>query len=77
MNWIEQEIRKVQDLDSDEKIYCPFCEEQKAKVIGDKWKCSCGKHGKAEELLRLVQEEYLAKHKASFWNSKNNKGVGY
>lgn len=57
-------------------VICPYCSKRQARVKGDKWHCSeCGKKGSALELLRLVEEEYIAKHQMYFWDSKTNKGV--
>ena len=76
---IANEIVKLQGIAKKVEfvVKCPYCQRKKARlnVKAGEWKCVCGKKGTEEELLRLVQEDYLDEHKKSYWNLKNNTGV--
>ncbi|WP_018250339.1 hypothetical protein [Orenia marismortui] len=59
-------------------VICPYCDEKQARISINtgKWSCSCGKHGKVDELYRVVESDYLLKdHKEAYWDTRNNKGV--
>lgn len=84
-NRVVYEICKLQNIiklyekyQEKTRVICPYCNQRKITVKGDKWHCSsCKKKGGALELLRLVEEDYCDEHKMSYWDSKNNKGVEF
>ena len=60
------------------KAFCPNCEKRTLTMMPEKDKAKCSKCKQTwtmMEILRLCNEEELAKHRRSSWESKNNKGV--
>lgn len=75
---IARQICQLQEITVKVQVICPFCEKHRAIIDTkrERWKCyKCGKKGNANELLRLVEADFLDKHKAAYWRSRTNKGV--
>lgn len=62
-------------------VYCPYCKTKQMmiNITDNRAYCRHCRKGisTAEELLRVIEEDWLDDHRAAKYESKDNKGVGY